>query len=271
MIRISCSTLSFDGFGDNDFVNTFDKAAQAGYRYIEFNLWHPSGLTPLKIADIASRCEKSGLEAASIHISAIGGADNHGISKDVCHKIRAIDAARELGCSRVVFSGSHPRGADGAINAALIVLREIMPYAEEKNVMICVENHESNTIENISDYEEIFNKIDSANIGMCIDTGHFDAAGVDINRVIDIFADKINHIHLKENNGFGDKNFCHFGCGTTDNINAVKRMIEAGYSGYLDIEVSPEIGDMPFNIENVIKPMKMFKTFETNEKTGGVL
>lgn len=271
MIKISCSTLSFDGFGDNDFVNTFDKAAQAGYGYIEFNLWHPSNLTPLKIADIKNRCEKSGLEAVSIHISAIGGADNHGISKDVSHKIRAIDAACELGCARVVFSGSHPRGADGGLDAVLVVLREIIPYAEAKNVLICIENHESNTIENIQDYNEIFNEINSGNIGMCIDTGHFDAAGVCINSVINIFADKINHIHLKENNGFGNKNFCHFGCGTTDNLNAVKRMINAGYSGYLDIEVSPEIGDMPFNIKNVIKPMKMFKIFETKEEAGGVL
>lgn len=271
MIKISCSTLSFDGFGDNDFVNTFEKAADAGYKYIEFNCWHPSNLTPNKIKDINVRCKKSDLQAVSIHISSIGGSDSHEISKDVCHKLRAIDAAFELGCSRVVFSGSHPRGADGGLSAVITSLREFMPYAEEKNVLICIENHESNTIENISDYEEIFSKADSQNIGMCIDTGHFDAAGVNLNKVIDIFAEKANHIHLKENNGFGIKDFCHFGNGTTDNLNVVKRMINCGYSGYLDIEVSPEIGNQPFNLENVKTPLKMFKIFETNDNRGDVL
>jgi sugar phosphate isomerase/epimerase len=87
---------------------------------------------------------------------------------------------------------------------------------------------------------------------------------VQLNDVIDTFASKINHIHLKENNQFGIKDFCYFGNGTTDNENVVKRMIENRYSGYVDIEVSPEIGNHPFDIENVKKPLEMFKAFETD-------
>ena len=261
MIRISCSTLSFDGFGDTDFVNTFRLAKEAGYRYIEFNCWHPGTLTPAAIRSIKERCRDTGLEAVSLHISSVGGVDFHGITKDVCHKLRAIDAACELGARRVVFSGSHPRGSEGGMDAVITALRNIVPYAEERDVLICLENHESNTIENIGDYESIFAEIDSGHVGMCIDTGHFEAAGVSLDAVIDTFADKVNHIHLKENNRFGTKDFCYFGEGTTDNVHVVERMIELKYSGYLDIEVSPEIGNHPFDIRNVITPLTMFEKY----------
>lgn len=264
MIKIACSSLSFDGFGDNNFVNTFDKAADAGYKNIELNCWHPSCLTPNTIRSINERCKKTGLEAISVYIGSAGGEDYHAIAKDVCHKIRAIDAACELGCRRVVFTGSSPKGSNGGIESAIKTLKEIMPYAEEKDVLICLENHESNDFENINDYKTIFDKVVSDNIGVCVDTGHFEAAGIKLNDVIDAFGLKINHIHLKENDGFGYKNFCYFGNGTTDNENVVKRMIDLGYSGYIDIEVSPEIGDQPFDMKNVITPLEMFKQFESN-------
>jgi sugar phosphate isomerase/epimerase len=263
MIKVSCSTLSFDGFGDSDFVNTFQLAKRSGYKNIEFNMWHPSNLTASKIGNIKKRCSDKGLKAVALHVSSIGGYDYHQRSKDVCHKLRAIDSACELCVKRVVFSGSHPRGENGGMDAVLTVLEHIIPYAEEKDVMICLENHESNTIENMADYELILNEIASENIGMCMDTGHFEAAGVVLDDVMDKFSDKINHIHLKENGKFGIKDFSYFGQGTTDNLHVVKKIIKLGYSGYLNIEVSPEICDNQFDINNVIAPLEMFKKFET--------
>lgn len=100
-----------------------------------------------------------------------------------------------------------------------------------------------------------------------MDTSHFEAASVSLDDLIDEFATKINHIHLKENRRFGAKEFVRFGEGTTNNARAVERMIEAGYSGYLVIEVSPEIGavdDRPFTTEDLKKPYEMFSRYETH-------
>ncbi|MFW5776395.1 MAG: hypothetical protein ACOCZB_03820 [Spirochaetota bacterium] len=55
MIRLSCASLSFDGFGDEDFVHTFAKVNEAGYRHLEFNCWYPRTLTPAKMRDLAER------------------------------------------------------------------------------------------------------------------------------------------------------------------------------------------------------------------------
>jgi sugar phosphate isomerase/epimerase len=98
-----------------------------------------------------------------------------------------------------------------------------------------------------------------------MDTGHFDAASVRLDDLVDRFFPRINHIHLKENRGFGVKDFVRFGEGTTENERIVEKMIARGYSGYLVIEVSPEIakGDSrPFSIEDLKKPYAMFHRYE---------
>ncbi len=76
-------------------------------------------------------------------------------------------------------------------------------------------------------------------MGMCLDTGHFDAAGVDTDVVMDLFMPRINHIHIKENNGFGVQNFTMYGEGTTDNHHIVHRMLKQGYAGYIAVELPP--------------------------------
>jgi len=265
MIRLSCASLSFDGFGDEDFVRTFAKVNEAGYKHLEFNCWYPRTLTPAKMRDLAERCRKAGVSPGSIHISGFGGEGNHGLTKDLCHKLRGITAVKELG-GKVLCATGAGRGKDGGLEAIITVLKELMPAAEEAGVTVSLENHVGNNLENLDDYRRIFDEVDSDALGICMDTGHFEAAGVSLDDLIDEFSAKINHIHLKENKGFGVKEFVRFGDGTTDNVRAVERMIEKGYSGYLVVEVSPEIGpndDRPFTIEDLKKPYEMFKSYET--------
>lgn len=264
MIKLTCAIISFDGFGNNDFVKTFEMAPKAGYKYIEFNCWYPSTLTPDKMRQLKQRCLKAELKPAAIHIGHFGGADNSEITKDVCHKIRAMEAAKELGCRRIVATGSS-RGTSGGIDSVIACVKEIAPVAEEMDMLISLENHCNNNIENIEDYQRILDAVPSKNVGICIDTGHFDASGVNMDDLIDRFTSRINHIHLKENKGVGVKVFTRFGEGTTNNEHIVKRMINLGYEGFLTIEVSPEIGETdgrPFGLEDVVKPLKMFEKYE---------
>lgn len=264
MIRLSCASLSFDGFGDEDFVGTFAKVNDAGYSHLEFNCWYPRTLTPAKMRDLAARCREAGVAPGSIHVSGFGGEGNHGLTKDLCHKLRGIAAVGELGGSVLCATGA-ARGTAGGLDSIITVLRELMPAAEEAGVLVALENHVGNNLENLDDYRRIFDAVDSPSLGICMDTGHFEAAGVSLDELIDEFAPRINHIHLKENRGFGVKEFVRFGDGTTDNVHAVERMVELGYSGYLVVEVSPEIGpsdDRPFTIDDLKKPYEMFRGYE---------
>ncbi len=260
MVRLSISSLSADGFADNDLVRTFELLPRLGFRYVELDLWHPSNLTPAKVADIGGRCAKGGLVPTAVYSSGFGG----NMTKDVAHKIRMMEAARELGCRRIVACGDK-RGDPKALDQLIRVLKELVPAAEAMDILICLENHADNVLENVDDYRTIAEAIPSSKVGICIDTGHFEAAGVDMNGLIDRLGSRVNHIHLKDNKEFGVKRFCRFGEGTIDNHNVIRRMIALGYDGYLNIELSPEIEGAtgPLEAEDILVPKRMFEVYAT--------
>jgi sugar phosphate isomerase/epimerase len=263
MLKLACATLSIEGFGETNFDKTFEILPAIGFSAVEFNCWYPSALAPSGIESLKKRCDDSGLEPAAIHLnSGLGGE----LIKDFSHKMWAMEAARRIGIRRIVSSGQKRGGKDET--AGLIKsLKALMPAAEEMDMLICLENHKDNTIETIEDYRRIFDAVDSKNLGICIDTGHFDASGVDMDELIDEFATKVNHIHLKENQGKGTKQFTRFTEGTTDNHHVIRRMLSLGYSGYLTIELSPEIGEhdgRPFTQADVELPYRMFSSYEKN-------
>ena len=152
--------------------------------------------------------------------------------------------------------------ADDYGRTIIRVLEKIAPVAEEMDVLICLENHAKNNLENIDDYAAIMKAIDSPFVGICIDTGHFDAAGVDMKKLIEQLGPRVNHIHLKENRGFGTQLFTKFGEGTTDNAGIVELMKARGYSGYVNIEISPNsegLGPEGPTDEDLLKSREMFE------------
>ncbi len=132
-------------------------------------------------------------------------------------------------------------------------------------MLICLENHAGANLENIDDYARIFDVIDSSHVGICLDTGQrFDAAGdMDMGALIDRVTLRINHLHLKENHGFGRKEFVRFGQGTTDNHHVVDRMLALGYEGFLTVELSPQ-EDTSTIPEDIALAKRMFAQYETD-------
>lgn len=261
MIGLACATISCDGFDDNDFRNSFRIMPAVGFRYIEFNAWYASAITPSKMRDLKQRCADHKILPACLHGMGFGAENARELSKDVAHKLRFIDAAREVGCRRISFTGAG-RGKQGGLEAIITVLQEIAPVAEEKDVLISLENHADNNLETIDDYARIFDLINSPNVGICLDTGHFDASGVDMDALIDRFQLRINHIHLKENKGFGRKEFVRFGQGTTDNFHIIDRMLALGYQGFITVELSPQ-ADTSTIAEDLKLAKQMFAKYES--------
>jgi sugar phosphate isomerase/epimerase len=262
MIRLACAALSVEGFGETSYEKTFSVLSGIGYRYVEFNCWYPSALSPSMIRSLKQRCDDTGLIPAAIHLN--GGLGGE-LVKDFAHKLWAMEAVRRLGAQRIVTSGLGRDKGEG-LAEAILSLKALVPAAEDMGIFICLENHKDNTLEYIEDYRRVFDAITSKYVGLCIDTGHFDASGVDMDTLIDEFGSRVNHIHLKENKSKGEKRFTRFGEGTTDNHHIIKRMLLLGYSGYLTIELSPEIdggGDTrPFTIDDLTYPYKIFSGYE---------
>lgn len=259
MIRLSCSTFSADGFLDNDFALSFETIPAAGYRYVELNCWHPSNLTSAKMSDLSVRCERAGLVPSAVYGVSFGG----NVTKDVNDKLWLLTAARRLGCERVVLTGPE-RSLEDGFRCLLTALAELVPAAESLGICICQENHFGNALEDAADYERVFERIDSPRLGICADTGHFDAAGVDMVRLADTLGNKINHVHVKENLGTNGVRFVRFGEGTTDHDALIRKLIACGYSGYIDVELSPTseglIEGVP-DFENLVFARKKFEVY----------
>ena len=258
MIRLACASLSCDGFVDRQFRPTFALLPEIGYKYAEFNCWNPSDLTPRSVKSIKRRLREAGLETAAVYGSSFGAVAPFDISKDVCHKLRMMEVALELGCSRICATGA-ARGQAGGLETIAKVLEQILPFAEDNGILICLENHARNNLENIEDYERLFKMVDSPNLGVCADTGHFDAANVSLDEVADRLHDKINHIHVKEAAARGVERFVRFGEGVTDNVRFIERMIGYGYSGYITVELALEDKS---NVKRDLRvPIDMFSPF----------
>ncbi|MBD0258771.1 MAG: TIM barrel protein [Cytophagales bacterium] len=240
-VELAIATITCDGFGDENFEQAFALIPKLPYTNVEFNCWYGRNLTPAGIASIRQRCGQHKLKPICVQGSAFGASGNN-IVKDVTHKLWNLEAARQLGCRRVKFTGAG-RGTEGGLETVIAVLREITPAAEDLDLLILVENHAGNNIENIEDYDRIFSAIPSAHVGMCMDNAHFDGANVDLMAVVDRFHSRILHIDLKETERKGIHKVVPFGQGVTDNAAVVKKMLGHGYQGYLVVEMS--LNDQP--------------------------
>ena len=238
-VELAIATICLDGFGDEYFEPAFDIIPKTGIKNVEFNVWYPRTVTPSGIDSIRDRCYANGLRPISLQGTSFG--DN--VLKDVTHKLWLMEQARALGCRRVKFTGAG-RGKAGGLETVIEVLKELAPAAEAMDVLIAVENHANNNIENIEDYDRIFEAVDSSHVGMCLDMGHFDGAGVSNFDVVERFHNKINHIDLKDVIEFGTYKTVPYGEGVTDGEGIVKALMEKGYTGYLVIEQAPPMEDM---------------------------
>jgi sugar phosphate isomerase/epimerase len=256
-VELAIATICLDGFGDENFEPAFELIPQIGIENVEFNVWYPRNLPVSGIEGIQQRCYEQGLFPVCLQGSAFG----ESAVKDVAHKLWLMEQTKQLGCRRVKFTGAR-RGQQGGLDTVIEVLKELAPAAEEMDVLVLVENHANNNIENIDDYDRIFEAVPSSHVGMCLDMGHFDGASVSNFDVIDRFHERIYHIDLKDTIEFGTYKTVNYGEGATDVAGIVEQMIALNYSGYLVVEQAP-----PLDPDNLLADMRRARSlFEKYEK-----
>lgn len=263
MLQIAVSSLTYEGFKPSDYRYLFENAYADGYRNIEFNCWYADSLSPDRIQYLKKQCYLLGYNPIALHVSAFGGNTSEEISWNASHKMRAIQAAVELGCQRVVASASAECRSKGAI---IEELNCISAYAENMGIYVSIENHCNNIVAVSEDVLNILNAVPSRNIGACLDGGHLEAAGESIERYIEKVGSRIIHLHLKENKIFGQKSFCRFSSGGTDNGQMIQLMKSRGYQGYMSVELSPEIGEtgdsIVFSNSDRSKAVELYSVYE---------
>lgn len=259
-VGLAVATICTDGFANHHHEPAFRIIPQTGIQAVEFNLWYPELLAPSYIDSIASRCEKTGLIPASVQGTSFGGEGRSAVMNDVGHKLSLMQIAKRLGCRRVKCTGSK-RGTNGGLEHLIAVCRELAPMAEELDVLLVLENHVNNVIETADDYAEIFSAIDSTHVGMCLDTGHFEGAGISLESIVNQFRDRIQHVDLKDAGDFGKGHYTvKFGEGITQFDPFLEDLIAGGYTGYLVIEMAWMEPREPL-VGNLTEARERFKGF----------
>lgn len=235
-VELAVATICTDGFSNQHHEPAFRLLPQLGVRNVEFNVWFHDVITPRYLDSIRHRCERAGLKPVCLQGNSFGGSGAGNIAKDVGHKLALLHGARRLGCRRIKCTGA-PRGTEGGIESVIATLKEIAPAAEELDVLVLVENHAGNVLENIADYEAVFAAIDSTHVGICVDVAHFLGAGVDPHAVLDRFAKRVYHVDLKDNRSFGGgHDVVPYGEGIVEFPALLHHVQQIGYRGYLLIE-----------------------------------
>ena len=235
-VELAIATICTDGFANKHHEPAMKFIPQFGFRNVELNLWYPDQITPHYITQLKQRCQDAGLKPISVQGSGFGGDGRSGTLKDVSHKLLMMQYARQLDCHIVKFTGSK-RGTQGGLKTIIEVCKEVAPAAEELGVLVTLENHANNNLETIADYDQIFSAIDSPNIGLCLDTGHFEGVGIKLIDVVQRFHSRTLHVDLKDCREFGKgHDTVPFGQGVTDFDAFLKVLMSTDYRGYLVVE-----------------------------------
>lgn len=97
------------------------------------------------LADAKAACDERGLGVATLicgnNFASPKAADR---AANVANMLRDIEQAAAVGIERLnVFTGYHVEGEDPQMETARVVdgFREVVPLAEEKDIVLCLENH----------------------------------------------------------------------------------------------------------------------------------
>lgn len=161
----------------------------------------------------------------------------------------AIDACAEFGYGRVIaFTGmredlTDEEGADNCVKA----FKEILPYAERKNVTLCLEmlntRDDSHPMKGHPGYQgdkteyciDIIRRVGSPHLKLLFDIYHVQIMDGDVIRRIRQHHDYIGHVHTAGNPGRGELDQAQ-----EINYPAVMRaLVDVGYCGYVGQEFIP--------------------------------
>ncbi|MDF2959942.1 MAG: hypothetical protein K0S39_1677 [Paenibacillus sp.] len=202
-MRLGCRIFQiFKG----DWVSAFNYASRHGLQSIQINAVHED-----EVAILQEQMDRTG-----ITISSVGAMSRKMLGPDLLQAMtdqemvkRQIHMASRLGIPLVSqFAGNDPgKSFNENIEIFTKVFTPLVRLAEEKGVKLVFENcplieEPSFTVQNLAyspaAWDAMFEAIPSPALGLEFDTGHPPILGIDIQRCISEYKDKIYHIHIKD-------------------------------------------------------------------------
>ena len=227
-IKKSINIWSFPG--EMSIAQCIDLAKKAGFEGIELALSADGELslssTDEELAEIKRKADEAGMEIASIATGLFWQFSLTSNREDIREKAkqvvkREIDIAAKLGVDRILvcpgtvgvdfkpdevvpdagniefFAGSEVIDYDVAYARSQEALKELAPYAEEKGVVICIENIWNKFLLSPLEFRNFIDEIGSPYVQVYLDVGNMVLFGYP-EQWIKILGNRIKRIHFKD-------------------------------------------------------------------------
>lgn len=254
-------------------------AEQVGFNSLQLGAWPNTSLDADKVTNEDLNTIKQDLAARNIEISALGyypnplDPDTAKATESQRYLRKVIELAERMDVPTVAtFAGEIPGApVHESLPAFHALFKEIVPFAEDHNVKIAIENcpmkdHRTGKGENIAYtpeiWDEMFSLIPSESFGLQLDPSHLVYQDIDYIQATRDYGTRIFHVHakdidinktaksrlgiygtIKEVDGFGNGwwRFRTPGWGVINWEALISTLIETGYTGNLDIEHEDEV------------------------------
>ena len=212
-----------------------------------------AALNPEKAGEIKLLLERDGLRISSLAFYTNLLDPDAGARERLSTEMRGvIDAAVLLGVDVVcTLAGMPMPGKDRRQTIEEDfppVFGPLAEYAGEKSRKLAFENYFATNIRGLQDWEQVFEVVPAANLGLNFDPSHLLWQGIDYLEAVDRFKERIFHTHAKDveirqhelrwvgNQSSGWWRYCTPGYGDINWPVYIARLRRAGYDGVLSIE-----------------------------------
>lgn len=160
---------------------------------------------------------------------------------------RTIILAIQVGAGLIIV---HPTPCHASERATLTqrellqreALAELCQEAETQGVVITLENMQSPEVYapgfvNLNSHYALLEEIPT--LGITLDVGHANMAGVSLPEVVLRLGQRLRHIHVHDNDGSADQHL-PVGEGTVDWLGLTQALVQIGYHGVMEFEFQGE-------------------------------
>lgn len=233
-----CASICYRGYADDEVQATLERAPQIGYHWMEVHgplTWSVEAIRRFDLPGLKSRLQASGMACAGLYPPGWGGQDEADAQAHAAAIASCAGFSRELGAGYVTSTGAEPRTNRGALERVIRCAQEVSRVVPADNpVRWLLEPHLGNVLEQPADFAAVLAACPDERLGVCVDTGHFHAAGVDMPAFIRQFAGRIHSVHLKDHIG---SRSVGIGRGEIDLTGVLAALQAVGYSGGLTVEL----------------------------------
>ena len=261
---LSCTTCSTRLPGREEIQECFKLAPKIGYKAWGAQsplFWWPGMIHWADIGLMNSRAAASGLShctevyGAAIPTTSIVDAQNAAV-----YRAQLCAVAVKMSSPLLVITG-RPR-KEGGHTATIAGLQALLLLIKDMPIKLALEPHFGSQIQLIEDYDAIFGQIESPQVGITLDSGHFHAAGVDWKRLIQRYPGRIYNFHVKDHIG---EQSVPLGRGEVDLRGYIQALDGIDYHGALAVEL--EVAD-PENLPQYCAEAYTYLRKLTEEVTG---